>query len=48
MPYSFRDRPRQVQALGNGGVGWRVAAVNGGVGGGCQRATADADKALST
>jgi hypothetical protein len=30
------------------GGGWRATAVNGGVGGGCQRATADADEALST
>ncbi len=45
MHSSFWDRPRQAQALGNGGGRWRATAVNGGVGGRPQRETADADKA---
>ncbi len=45
MCSSFQDNPRLARAFSDDGGGWR--AVNGDVGGGRQRATADADKALA-
>jgi hypothetical protein len=44
---SFWDKPTQERALGNGGGGWRVMAVNVGVGGGGQRAMVELTKQLT-
>ncbi len=46
MCSSFWDKPWQARAFGNGSGGWKVTAVNGGVGGGWQQAMTDTDKTI--